>query len=129
MFTFLIVLTIIAAVLLVLVVLAQNPKGGGLSSQFGGEGSSQIMGVKRTNDLLEKATWGLAIAILVFCMTSFVFINNRQQQGGDGLSTPGMEKANEQNIMDLNPNTQEPLGVGADTATQEGSGLEGLMED
>ena len=39
-------LTILAALLLVLVVLAQNSKGGGLSSQFGGAGASQVMGVK-----------------------------------------------------------------------------------
>lgn len=55
-------------VLLILVVLAQNPKGGGLSSQFGGGGASQLMGVKRTGDLLEKLTWGFAIALVVLTL-------------------------------------------------------------
>ena len=64
---FIIVLIIIAAVLLVLVVLAQNPKGGG-ASNFGGSGSSQLIGVKKTGDLLEKLTWGFAIAIIVLCL-------------------------------------------------------------
>ncbi|HBH22329.1 MAG TPA: preprotein translocase subunit SecG, partial [Cytophagales bacterium] len=50
MLTVIIVLIVLIAVLMTLVVLAQNPKGGGLSSQFGGSGTSQIMGVKRTTD-------------------------------------------------------------------------------
>lgn len=127
MFTFIIVLAIIASVLLVVVVLAQNPKGGGLSSQFGGAGSSQLMGVKRTGDFLEKTTWVLAIAIVALCLTSFVFVNTGGNQGG--LSTPGMEKAGEQNIMDMNQNNMEPLGV--DTAGEQPveDGLDGLLEE
>jgi preprotein translocase subunit SecG len=58
MFTFIITLIIIASLLIILVVLAQNSKGGGLSSQFGGSGTSQVMGVKRTGDLLEKTDMG-----------------------------------------------------------------------
>jgi preprotein translocase subunit SecG len=49
-------------VLLVLVVLVQNSKGGGLAANFGA--SSQIMGVRRTADFLEKATWTLASILL-----------------------------------------------------------------
>jgi preprotein translocase subunit SecG len=62
-------------VLLVLVVLAQNPKGGGLSSQFGGGGASQLMGVKRTGDLLEKLTWGFAIALVVLTLSTHMMID------------------------------------------------------
>ncbi|MDP5076180.1 MAG: preprotein translocase subunit SecG [Flavobacteriales bacterium] len=51
-----------------LVVLIQNPKGGGLSSGFAG--SAQIGGVKRTADFLEKATWYLGIALFVLCLAS-----------------------------------------------------------
>jgi preprotein translocase subunit SecG len=69
MFILSITLTLIAAVFLILVVLAQNPKGGGLSGTFGGSGG-QLIGVKKTSDLLEKMTWGLAMAILVFSLTS-----------------------------------------------------------
>jgi preprotein translocase subunit SecG len=52
---------IFSSVLLVLVVLAQNSKGGGLSSQFGGSGASNIIGVKKTGDVLERLTWGFAV--------------------------------------------------------------------
>ena len=56
MYTLYVSLTIFAAVLLVLVVLAQNSKGGGLSSQFGGSSASNLIGVKKTGDLLERLT-------------------------------------------------------------------------
>ena len=62
------VLIVIAALLLGLVVLIQNPKGGGLSSGFAG--SAQIGGVKRTADFLEKATWYLGVALFVLCLAS-----------------------------------------------------------
>ncbi len=57
---------VICAVLLVLIVLVQNSKGGGLSSSFGQ--GNQVMGVKKTADFLEKATWTLAIGLVVFCL-------------------------------------------------------------
>jgi preprotein translocase subunit SecG len=63
MYTLLIVFIIMICVLLVLVVLVQNSKGGGLAANFGA--SNQIMGVRRTADFLEKATWTLASALLV----------------------------------------------------------------
>ena len=62
------VLILIAALLLGLVVLIQNPKGGGLSAGFAG--SAQIGGVKRTADFLEKATWYLGVALFVLCLAS-----------------------------------------------------------
>jgi preprotein translocase subunit SecG len=68
LYTLLISLAIFAAVLLVLIVLAQNAKGGGLSSQFGGSGASNLIGVKKTSDLLERLTWAFAIAIMVFSL-------------------------------------------------------------
>lgn len=60
---FLQILIILASVLLVLVVFIQNPKGGGLSSDFGA--AHQIGGVKQTTDIIEKATWSLAAIIMV----------------------------------------------------------------
>ena len=62
------VLVLIVAVLIVLVVLVQNSKGGGLASNFAG--SNQYMGVRKTADFLEKATWSLAIAMLFFVLVS-----------------------------------------------------------
>ena len=72
MFTFIVSLIIFVAILLVLVILAQNSKGGGLSSQFGGSGASNMIGIKKTSDLLEKITWGLAIVMLVLTLASNV---------------------------------------------------------
>lgn len=79
------VLILIACILLVLVVLVQNPKGGGLSSTFGG--SNQVMGVKKTADFLEKATWTLGIILLVLSLLSIFVIprNTNVQQAGSEL--------------------------------------------
>jgi preprotein translocase subunit SecG len=63
MFTFISVLIFIAAVLLVLIVLVQNSKGGGLAANF--SASNQVMGVRKTADFLEKATWGLASGLVI----------------------------------------------------------------
>jgi preprotein translocase subunit SecG len=68
MFVALVVLILIVCLLLALVVLAQNPKGGGLSSQFGAGGAANLMGVKRTGDLLEKLTWGFAISLIILSL-------------------------------------------------------------
>ena len=77
MYTLVISLIIFFAVLLVLVILAQNAKGGGLTSQFGGSAASNIIGVKKTGDLLEKMTWSFIIAIMVLSLsTGFISPNN-----------------------------------------------------
>ncbi|GAB3531590.1 hypothetical protein GCM10027443_14140 [Pontibacter brevis] len=75
MYIALISIIIFICVLLILVVLAQNPKGGGLSSQFGGGGASQLMGVKRTGDLLEKLTWGFAIGLVVLTLGTHMMVD------------------------------------------------------
>ncbi|MBK6977719.1 MAG: preprotein translocase subunit SecG [Cytophagaceae bacterium] len=64
MITTILILMIIAAILLIVVILIQNPKGGGLSSEFGG-GTSQMFGVQKTGDILEKLTWGFFAFLLV----------------------------------------------------------------
>ena len=66
------VLIIIASILLTLIVLVQNSKGGGLASNF--SGSNQVMGVRKTTDFLEKATWTLAISLLVLCLAAAMTI-------------------------------------------------------
>ena len=76
MYIALISVIIFLCVLLVLVVLSQTSKGGGLSSPFGGDGTSQLMGVKRTGDLLEKLTWGFAIGIIVLTLASHTIVND-----------------------------------------------------
>ncbi len=79
MLTFLLILIILAAIILVLFILAQNPKGGGLSATFGG--SSQIIGARQTADFLEKATWYLAIAIVVITLLTNFFIPRTSSEG------------------------------------------------
>ena len=51
--------------------MAQNPKGGGLSSTFGGASSAQF-GVQRTNDFMEKTTWTLGGTIVLLCLLSVI---------------------------------------------------------
>jgi len=72
MYIAIISLIILVCVLLGLIVLAQNPKGGGLSSQFGAGGAANLMGVKRTGDLLEKLTWGFAIGLIILSLGTHV---------------------------------------------------------
>jgi preprotein translocase subunit SecG len=96
-------LAIICAVLLVLVVLAQNSKGGGLSSQFGGSGASNLIGVKKTGDVLEKLTWGFAIAIMVFSLAT-----NFTSPSVAAQTDEILEKAKEQQAapaLDINQQT------------------------
>lgn len=66
MTTFLTVLILIVCVLLILIVLIQNSKGGGLTT--GLAGNAQLMGVRKTTDFLEKATWTLAIALVILSL-------------------------------------------------------------
>lgn len=66
------VVILIACVLMVLVVLIQNSKGGGLASNF--SSSNQYMGVRKTADFLEKTTWVLAVALLVLSLFSIFVI-------------------------------------------------------
>ena len=64
MYTLFLILIVLAAVLMIGIVLIQESKGGGLASNF--SASNSIMGVRKTTDFVEKATWGLAIAMVVF---------------------------------------------------------------
>lgn len=72
MYALISVLIIIACILLALVVLVQNSKGGGLAANFAS--SNQIMGVRRTTDFLEKATWTLAGTLLVLSILATITI-------------------------------------------------------
>jgi len=98
--TFLIILIILASVLLGFIVLIQNPKGGGLASGFAG--SSNLMGVQRTGDFLEKGTWGLAIALMVFCLAMNIAgpsTGGRAGGLGDQIDVPAQTSP-----LNLNPN-------------------------
>ena len=70
-----VILIVIASAVLGLVVLIQNPKGGGLAGNIGGF-STQFMGVKQTTDILEKGTWLFAAIIAILSIISPIFITN-----------------------------------------------------
>ncbi|MBN8688869.1 MAG: preprotein translocase subunit SecG [Chitinophagales bacterium] len=85
MTTLFVILIILASAVLGLIVLIQNPKGGGLAGSVGGF-SNQLMGVKQTTDVLEKGTWIFGALIGVLCMVSVFFIP-RTAASGSGRAT------------------------------------------
>jgi len=93
MYTFLISLALFSAFLLVLVILAQNSKGGGLTSQFGGSGASNIMGVKKTGDLLERLTWVFVVAIMLIALGTNVVSPTGTAEEGDILDRVKQQSA------------------------------------
>jgi preprotein translocase subunit SecG len=86
MYTLSVALVILASVLMCGIVLIQESKGGGLASSF--SSSNQIMGVKKTTDFLEKATWTLAIAMVVLSIVSAGFVEKNTQEEQIELSAP-----------------------------------------
>jgi preprotein translocase subunit SecG len=116
MYISLIIVILIVCFLLALVVLAQNPKGGGLSSQFGAGGAANLMGVKRTGDLLEKLTWGFAIALMVLTLGTHVL--NGTTDAGPGRSI-NQQKALETRLPAAPaPGATPPAAPGATAPTQ-----------
>ena len=88
MFNLVVGIIIFIAILLVWVVLAQNSKGGGLSNLAGGSSASNIIGVKKTGDLLEKLTWGFIITIMVLCLSTNLITPNTSS-GNDLIDRVG----------------------------------------
>jgi preprotein translocase subunit SecG len=80
MYSFVSVLVALVSVFLVLIVLVQNSKGGGLASNF--SASNQVMGVRKTTDFLEKATWTLAGFLLVLSFVAVMVLRPEQRQSG-----------------------------------------------
>jgi len=98
------VLILIVCVLLGLIVLVQNSKGGGLAANF--SASNQIMGVRKTNDFLETATWSLAIALLVLCLAASLSIPN-----SNGLANRSAIEEQIQNAVDPTEIPQMPVNA------------------
>lgn len=101
----------VASVLLVLVVLAQNAKGGGLSSQFGGSAASNMIGVKKTGDLLERLTWAFAIAIMLFSLGTNLM---SPSTGSDEI----LDKANQEKVAQPNNNALPELQTAPTDSTK-----------
>ena len=103
MYLLLVILMVIASVLMCFIVLIQNSKGGGLASGF--SSSNQIMGVRKTTDFLEKATWSLAVFLVVMSVASAYVIPSVSHKGGDVILEQAQqeEKTNPYNM---------PVGTG-----------------
>lgn len=98
LYIFISVLILITCILIGLIVLVQNSKGGGLASNFAS--SNQIMGVRKTADFLEKATWTLAVVLLFLSLVS-VFIIPRHS--GDEVIKTELTTENAQPINEATP--------------------------
>ena len=96
MYTLIIVLILLASVLMVGIVLIQESKGGGLASGF--SASNQIMGVRKTTDFLEKATWGLAIAMVVLSVVSSAFITKTTVEENPLIEQSAPAQTDAQNV-------------------------------
>jgi preprotein translocase subunit SecG len=103
------ILIIVASLILGLIILIQNPKGGGLSSSLGGFGN-QLMGVKQTTDVLEKGTWLFAGIIGVLCITSAMFIPKTTGSVKDNqmYEAPVTSPVQQQNTAPLNNSALPP---------------------
>ena len=75
MYTFIVILILVVCVLLALVVLVQNSKGGGLAANF--SAPTQVLGARQSADFIEKATWWLAAILVVLCLAATVSIPHR----------------------------------------------------
>jgi preprotein translocase subunit SecG len=91
MYLFVTILAIVAAILLGAIVLIQNPKGGGLSGTFGGVGQ-QLLGARRSTDVVEKLTWGFAAGLLFFCLTTAFFVDKGKTVKTDTLPKSEVEE-------------------------------------
>ncbi len=95
MYSVLVILVVLASILMCLIVLVQESKGGGLASSFAD--NNAMLGVRKTTDVVEKITWGLAIAMVVFSVISVSFLSKGTTEGTvmqpttEETALPGME--------------------------------------
>lgn len=122
MFTLLTILIIVACVLLIFVVLIQNPKGGGVASNF--SSSNQIMGVKRTSEAVEKATWILAVAVMVFALATNFFIPSIGASESEG----GSKSMIQDRIENAPAPAQQQPAAPAQQPQQQGAQPEGAAQ-
>ena len=104
------ILILIVAVALILIVMVQNPKGGGLSSSFGGGGSQNIGGVQNTNSFLDNATWTLAIA-----MFALILLANFAIDRGNVTNAPNLNSA----LENVETTTPAETPAATDAATKD----------
>ena len=114
MFIVFTVLITITCILTILVVLVQNSKGGGLAANF--SSSNQIMGVRRTTDFLEKATWTLGAALIVISLLAGITIPTASES-----QDPRLQGQFDETIMQ-NPATQQPITLPESFGGEESQG-------
>ena len=95
MYTSIVILVVLVSVLMCLIVLIQESKGGGLSADY--SNNNQILGAPKTTNFIEKFTWGLAIAMVFLSVISVAFL---PKVGSNGSVI--MQQATEQKA--INPN-------------------------
>ena len=110
------ILTVIIAILLIAVVLVQKSKGGGLASNF--SGSNQIMGVRRTNDFIEKATWTLASIIAVLAIVSTFVLPTNSTVAGSRVKAPAAAPVVEGTEYSTTPVLEIPAAADSAVATE-----------
>lgn len=98
------ILIVIICTILGLIILVQNPKGGGLSGTLAGF-NNQFMGVKQTTDVLEKGTWIFVSALAILCIVSVLFISS-----GGGSNNSTLQNINTSTVptQQAPTNTQQP---------------------
>ena len=106
LFTVLAILVVLASVLVTIVVLLQNGKGGGLASNF--VAGNQTFGVRQTADILEKITWGLAAFILLFAIVSNFTQNGSSKNALDVTDDITMEQSQQAPEFPVAPIQQDP---------------------
>lgn len=106
MYTAFVIAIMILSVFLILAVLIQNPKGGGLTSQFTGASSTQLFGVKQTGDLLEQITWGIAGTIGALVLATIFFVE--QPGSADAINSRNVEKAQSKSLPAPTPTIPAP---------------------
>ena len=102
MFNIILSLILVLSFLLILIIMVQNPKGGGLSSSFGGD-TQQIGGVKKTTDFLDKTTWILASLILVLILFSNITLNSES----DNFESELIQNQEQLDIEEILENTND----------------------
>ena len=100
MFVFVCIIIIVACIMLTLVVLIQNPKGGGIAANF--VAPNQIMGVKRSSDVVEKATWILAATLIILSLGSN-FFRPTGEDGGTATPESRLKENIEQTVIPSAP--------------------------
>lgn len=117
MFTVLVVLAVVIGILLILLVISQKSKGGGLASSF--SSSNQVLGVRKTTDFVEKATWTLVAIMVVLCIASAAFMPNKVNTTTGGVKEYiGTQPTQQAGSTSANVTTQEVPATPAETPAE-----------